>query len=80
MLKRTMLAKSLLVAFGGTTAFYGGTAFAQSQPATQELQRVTVTGSNIRRTDTETPSPVQVITEADIKKSGYTSISEVLQT
>jgi iron complex outermembrane receptor protein len=80
MLKRTTLAKSLLLAFGGTAALYGGSALAQSQPATQELQRVTVTGSNIKRTDTETASPVQVITEADIKKSGYTSISEVLQT
>ena len=78
MLKRTTLAKSLLVAFGGTAALYGGAAIAQQ--STQELQRVTVTGSNISRVDTETPSPVQVITEADIKKSGYTSISEVLQT
>jgi len=75
-----MLAKSLLIAFGGTAALYGGAALAQSQTSTQELERVTVTGSNIRRTDSETPSPVQVITEADIKKSGYTSISEVLQT
>lgn len=79
MLKRTTLAKSLLIAFSGTTALSGGVAFAQQAPA-QELERVTVTGSNIRRTDTETPSPVQVITEADIKKAGYTSISEVLQT
>ena len=79
MLKRTTLAKSLLLAFGGTTALYGGAVMAQ-QADVQQLQRVTVTGSNIRRVDTETPSPVQVITEADIKKSGYTSISEVLQT
>lgn len=79
MLKRTKLAKSLLLAFGGTAALYGGSALAQSEPATQELGRVTVTGSNIRRADAETPSPVQVITEADIKRSGYTSISEVLQ-
>jgi iron complex outermembrane receptor protein len=78
MLKRTTLAKSLLLAFGGTAALYGGAALAQQ--STQELERVTVTGSNIRRTDTETPSPVQVLTAADIKKSGYTSISEVLQT
>src|SRR5579863_2224560 len=43
------------------------------------LQEVVVTGSLIRRTDTETPSPVQVLSEADIKNSGYTQISDVLQ-
>ncbi|MEP7101805.1 MAG: TonB-dependent receptor plug domain-containing protein, partial [Burkholderiales bacterium] len=78
MLRRTVLAQSLLIAFTSGAASFGTAALAQD--STQELQRVTVTGSNIRRTDTETPSPVQVITEADIKKSGYTSISEVLQT
>ncbi|HEY8975991.1 MAG TPA: TonB-dependent receptor, partial [Burkholderiaceae bacterium] len=41
-------------------------------------QQVVVTGSNVRRTDTETPSPVQVMTAADIKNSGYTSVGDVL--
>jgi iron complex outermembrane receptor protein len=77
MLKKTKLAKSLLIAFSGTTALYGGAALAQQAP--QELQRVTVTGSNIPRSDTETPSPVQVITADEIKKSGYTTVSEVLR-
>jgi len=77
MLKRTTLAKSLLVAFGGTAALYGGAAIAQQ--STQELQRVTVTGSNIKRTDTETASPVQVLTRDDIEKTGKQSIQEVLR-
>ena len=76
MFKRTMLAKSLLLAFGGTTALYGGAAIAQQ--TTQELQRVTVTGSNIKRTDTETASPVQTITREDIQKSGKTTIADVI--
>jgi iron complex outermembrane receptor protein len=66
-----------MVACGGVLLSAGQVAHAQSDQ--QTLERVTVTGSNIKRVDTETPSPVQVITEADIKKSGYTSISEVLQ-
>ena len=78
MLKRTTLAKSLLLAFGGTTALYGGAVMAQ-QAAPQELQRVTVTGSNIKRTDTETASPVQVLTRDDIEKTGKQSIQEVLR-
>ena len=77
MLKRTTLAKSLLLAFGGTAALYGGAAIAQQ--TTQELQRVTVTGSNIKRTDTETASPVQVLTRDDIEKTGKQSIQEVLR-
>jgi iron complex outermembrane receptor protein len=77
MLKRTTLAKSLLIAFGGTAALYGSAALAQQ--TTQELQRVTVTGSNIKRTDTETASPVQVMTRADIEKTGKQSIQEVLR-
>jgi iron complex outermembrane receptor protein len=38
-----------------------------------------VTGSLIKRTDTETPSPVQVITAQDLKDSGYTNVSDVLR-
>jgi len=77
MLKRTTLAKSLLLAFSGTaTVLYGGAALAQQ--TTQELQRVTVTGSNIKRTDTETASPVQTITREDIQASGKTTIADVI--
>jgi iron complex outermembrane receptor protein len=78
MLKKTTLANSLLLAFGSTAALYGGAALAQTQ-STQELQRVTVTGSNIKRTDTETASPVQVLTREDIEKTGKQSIQEVLR-
>jgi iron complex outermembrane receptor protein len=78
MLKRTMLAKSLLIAFGGTAALYAGGAVAQDAP--QELQRVTVTGSNIKRTDTETAAPVQILTRQDIERTGKQSIQEILRT
>jgi iron complex outermembrane receptor protein len=40
---------------------------------------VSVTGTNIRRTDVETASPVQVLTSADLEKSGYSTVSEVLR-
>lgn len=78
MLKRTMLSRSLLLAFSGTAALMSAPTFAQQQ-ATQELQRVTVTGSNIKRTDAETASPVQVLTREDIEKTGKQSIQEVLR-
>jgi iron complex outermembrane receptor protein len=43
-----------------------------------ELQEVVVTGSLIKRTDTESPSPVQVMSAEDIQQSGYTNLAQVL--
>lgn len=45
----------------------------------QALQEVIVTGSYIPRTDTETPSPVTVISNVDIQASGYTSSADVIR-
>ena len=55
---------------------FGQTAEPAPVPAT--LEKVVVTGSNVRRIDAETPSPVQVITAADMKRSGYTTVADVL--
>lgn len=43
------------------------------------LETVVVTGTLIKRTDFDTPSPIQVITAEDLRQSGYTSVSEVLR-
>ncbi len=75
--KRTKLTTSLLVAFGGV--LLSSAPIAQAQDA-QKLERVTVTGTNIKRTDTETASPVQVLTREDIEKTGKQSIQEILRT
>jgi len=80
---RTILVRNLLMAFGGSVALLSAPAYAQdpgttSGTTTPDMQRVIVTGSNIRRTDAETPAPVQIITADDIKASGYTSIQDVL--
>jgi iron complex outermembrane recepter protein len=57
------------------------TAMAQTAPPpSSELKEIVVTGSLIKRTDTETPSPVQIISAEDIKNSGYTNVSDVLRT
>ena len=55
------------------------TSTADSAATPQAPQRVVVTGSLIARTDLETASPVQVLTADDLKKSGYTSVSDVLR-
>ena len=51
---------------------------AGDEPAT--LDRIEVTGSRIRRMDTETASPVQVISRQDIERTGKTTLGEFLQT
>lgn len=79
MLKKTKLCTGLMVACGGVLLSAGQSSFAQNTGNTQTLERVEVTGSNIRRTDVETPSPVQVITQAEMVKSGFTSVAEILQ-
>jgi iron complex outermembrane recepter protein len=53
---------------------------ATSSSSDQSLQEVVVTGSLIKRTDTETPSPVQVISDEQLKNSGFTQVSDVLRT
>ena len=77
MLKKTKLCTGLMVACGGVLLSAGQTAVAQSS---QTLERVTVTGSNIKRTDTETASPVQIITRQEIERTGKQSIQEILRT
>jgi len=57
-----------------------GTAMAQQQPqpSGQPAQRVEVTGSNIKRTDVETASPITVITREDLQRSGANTLSDVI--
>ncbi len=76
-LKSMPLAISCVLASG---ALLAAPAMAQTQDAVsaQAPARVVVTGSLISRTDTETPTPVQVLTAADIQKSGKTSVAELL--
>jgi iron complex outermembrane receptor protein len=77
MIKLNKVGTGLMVACGGFLLSAGQVAYAQDN--TQTLERVTVTGSNIKRTDTETASPVQIITRQDIERTGKQSIQEVLR-
>ena len=52
------------------------TAFAQD---VQKVERVEITGSNIKRIDSETALPVTVITRAEIERSGATSAADLIE-
>jgi iron complex outermembrane receptor protein len=52
---------------------------APSSTNAKQLQTITVTGSALPRVDTETPSPVTVITAQDIARSGFTTVADVVR-
>jgi iron complex outermembrane receptor protein len=51
-----------------------------SAASSTTLEAITVTGSYIRRTNTESPSPVTLIDADEIAKSGLNSIADVIRT
>ncbi|ADN75372.1 TonB-dependent receptor [Ferrimonas balearica DSM 9799] len=45
---------------------------------TDEVERIEVTGSRIKRTDVESSSPVQVFTAEEIQEIGFTRVEDIL--
>ncbi len=59
-----------------------GQALAQTTtaaPPPQKIEKIEVTGSNIKRVDAETASPIQIITADDIRRSGQTTVTQLLR-
>ena len=84
-LQRSRLAAALLSAlFLSTTAAAqdasapGGTGTANDDAT--NIGKVVVTGSRIKRSEVEGPTPVTIITADDIEKQGFTTVSQVLRT
>ena len=72
--KYTRITAAALMAAGGFSAWAQTTPDA---PATQ-MERVTVTGSAIKRLDAETAVPVTVFRMRDIKQQGLTTVEQIL--
>lgn len=70
--QKKQIASALACVFG----VGGALLFANAQAADVSVQ---VTGTNIRRVDTETASPVQVISREEIDRSGLSTISEIIR-
>lgn len=73
----TALQTAVLAAIGGGFAVAAVPAGAQTTP--ERLERVEITGSNIKRTDIETVAPVQVITRKEIERTGQATVAELLR-
>src|SRR5579859_2760528 len=70
---------SVALAGEAATGDQSGPASSRASASGDEVSTVVVTGSYIRRTDTETPSPLQVIGTDQIEKSGKVSLSDVIR-
>ena len=82
-LKTTKLRDAITFALAvGATAVAGtGVAMAQDAPAAdpEELTRIEVTGSRIKRVDSETSQPVFTMNREQIQAQGLTSVGDVIQ-
>jgi iron complex outermembrane recepter protein len=74
MFRTTTLCSRLMLAFGG------GFLAALPAAAQQQLDRVEITGSSIKRIDAESALPIQVLTREDIARTGATTVEQLLQT
>jgi len=88
-IKRNNLRDAINIALtiGAASMVSMGTAYAQdATPAAgstdsskaKQLDTITVTGSRVRRVDTETASPVLVLNRKDIEKTGKMTIGEIV--
>ena len=92
MSKQNLVSKAVRLALvcGAASAFGSQAALADdtttttttatnSQSSTAQLGKIEVTGSRIKRTEVETAQPVTVMTSAEIKQTGLTTIGAVIQ-
>lgn len=81
--RKRLFASSMIC--GAAVAMLGvGQASAQTAPAGQasdqtQVEEIVVTGSLFRRTDTETPSPVTVLTSEALQHAGITTAADAIR-
>jgi len=68
-----------VIAGAATTAFAMPSAFAADENQADQVERIAVTGSRIKRVDTEGANPVQIISRQDMVNTGINNIGDLLQ-
>ena len=77
-IKRKKLANALIQALGAGVALTVAATAVNAQQA-QRVEKIEVTGSNIKRVDQETVAPVEIITREQIERTGQPTVAEVLR-
>lgn len=78
MFKKTQLCTAVMAVFAGSVYAQEAQTPPDQAPAAQ-TQRVEITGSRIKRAETDGALPITVITRAELQASGATSIAEVVR-
>ncbi|MDX2220558.1 MAG: TonB-dependent receptor [Burkholderiales bacterium] len=77
-LRRALATAGVLTITLGTAGLQS--ALAQTPPAQEKKpERIEVTGSAIKRVDAEGPAPIEIITREDIRRSGASTINELIK-
>lgn len=74
-----LVGQALAVSVGSAAIAFNAFAQQPPAPASEKIEKIEVTGSLIKRVDTDTPSSVQIITAADIKNSGYATVEDLMR-
>lgn len=75
---RTLIAAASAAAISPAFAQTAAAPAAAASASADQVQRVEVTGTRLKQIDTETASPVQVLTKEDIAHTGATTVREML--
>ena len=78
MMKETVLSRSIRMICVGSVVLSMQAAFAQ-ETTDAPVQKVQITGSRISTPNADSPSPLQVLTSADIAASGAVNLQDLLQ-
>jgi len=76
---RFSVRRALLAAAAAVAATQSPASFAAAPAADSELEEVVVTGSILRRTDAESPSPVTVLSSETLEERGINTVAEAVQ-
>ncbi|SFV10732.1 TonB-dependent Receptor Plug Domain [Pseudoduganella namucuonensis] len=79
MMKERVLSNSIRLLCVSGFAFTMQSVQAQTPVTPDAIQTVQVTGSRIKSPNADSPSPLQILTSADIAASGATNLQELLQ-
>jgi outer membrane receptor protein involved in Fe transport len=79
MMKETVLSRSVRMICVAGMAMSAQVAFAQEAAPAEAVQKVQITGSRLLSPSAESPTPLQILTSADIAASGAVNLQDLLQ-
>jgi iron complex outermembrane recepter protein len=77
--KRKSIPQAVALITGFGISGLSAVAIAQQTTPPQKVEKIEVTGSNIKRVDSETSAPIQVITREDIERSAKSTVADLLR-